>query len=383
MKKYNVIEENRAWAESVFDKINGKLSKVAIRSRDIIADQYDKSGKHIDCRGIYWWTNGFWGGLNHLLYNATGNEDYLKTALASEKRLDRAFVEEYDELHHDVGFMWHILSGANYRLHEDALSRVRNLHAAAILTSRFVTGGNFIVAWNGKEYENCTIIDTMMNLPLLFWASRETGDDRFKRIAMHHADTVIRTHLRPDGSIAHIVEHDRETGDVVRTFGGQGYAEGSAWSRGQAWAVYGFTMAYIHTGEARYLDAARSAADYFLSGCTSDWLVPVDFKSPAEPFIIDNSAAVCAACGLIELGKLLEENGGDRYISSAVNLLSAIDKKYANYDSDTDYVVGHGTVRYPVDGDFEKAEVHVPIIYADYFYAEAILKLLGSEFNPW
>ena len=222
-----------------------------------------------------------------------------------------------------------------------------------------------------------------MNLPLLYWASEEIGDDRFKRIAMAHADTAIRTHLRSDGSVAHIVEHNRENGDIVKTYGGQGYGEGSAWSRGQAWAIYGFILSYLHTGEEGYLGASRLAADYFVKNCFADMTVPVDFKAPSEPHIIDNSAAACAACGLIELAKALPEDEGGEYMSAATSLLRVIDEKYANYDYDTDYLVSHGTVRYPIDGDFEKAEVHVPIIYSDYFFTEAILKLLGSEFNPW
>lgn len=379
----SIVYKYRSFAENVFRKIDKKMSSVTIRSKNIIADGCDEDGMYRDCRDISWWTNGFFGGLNLLLYHETGNRDYLETALASEKRLDAAFTVGFDELHHDVGFMWHILSGANYRINESAESRIRNLHAAAFLTSRFVVGGNFLEAWNGPGSENITIIDTMMNLPLLYWASDEIGHDRYRRIAMAHADTAIRTHMRPDGSIAHIVEHNRESGDTVRTFGGQGYAEGSAWSRGQAWALYGFTLSYLHTGETRYLEAAIRAADYFISGCSKNWTVPVDFKAPSEPYVIDNSAAACAACGLIELGKVLASSKGERYIDVAANLLSVIDAKYANYSPDTDYLVGYGSVNYPVNGDFKKAEVHVPIIYADYFYIEAILKLLQSDFNPW
>jgi unsaturated chondroitin disaccharide hydrolase len=111
--------------------------------------------------------------------------------------------------------------------------------------------------------------------------------------------------------------------------------------------------------------------------------VPVDFKAPLEPKIIDTSAAACAACGMIELGKILKVSGGKAYTDAAIRLLSVIDSKYANYETGVDYLLSCGTVNYPTDGDFEKAEVHVPIIYADYFYTEAILKLCGSEFNPW
>lgn len=384
MKTYNqLLNENKAWAEEVFDKIDKKLAKVTVRNTEKIADGCDEAGMFKDCRNISWWTNGFWGGLNHLLYNKTGNEDYLKTALANEKRMDEALFKNYGALHHDVGFMWHIIAGANYRLHGDAASKDRNLHAAATLASRFVIDGGYIIAWNGKANENWTIIDCLMNLSLLYWASEETGDDRFKRVAMAHADMAIMDHLREDGSVVHIAEHDRETGDVVATYAGQGCAVGSSWSRGQAWALYGFMISYLHTKEERYLDAAKQVANYFIANCCDDWLPRVDFRGPSEPVMIDTSASACAACGLIELAKALPECEGGMYMNAAMQLLHAMDDKCANYDDSVDYLVSHGTVRFPIDGDWKKAEVHVPIIYTDFFYTEAVLKLLGSEFNPW
>ena len=384
MKTYNqILEENKKWAEETFAKVDKKMAKVTLRSRDILADGCDENGMHKDCRDIGWWTNGFWGGLNHLLYNKTGNEEYLKTALASEKRMDEALYKNYGALHHDVGFMWHILSGANYRLHGDKDSRDRNLHAAATLFSRFVLDGGYIIAWNGKPHQNWTIIDCLMNLPLLYWASEELDDDRFKRVAMAHADMAIMDHLREDGSVVHIVEHDRETGEVVATHAGQGSDVGSSWSRGQAWALYGFVLSYAHTGEERYLNAAKQVANYFIANCSDDWLPRVDFRGPAEPVMIDSSASACAACGLIDLAKLLPENEGGMYMYAAMQLLHAIDDNCTNYSEDKDYLLSHGTVRFPRNGDWKKSEVHVPIIYADYFYVEALLKIMGSEFNPW
>ena len=210
-----LLEENRAWAEAEFAKIDAKMSQVTLRSRDKLADGVDANGIHrsVNPRG---WTSGFWGGLNVLLYEKTGNEDYLLTAKRSEELLDVA-LEDFEELYHDVGFMWHILSGALYRLTGDEKSKNRNLHAAASLASRFVLGGNYIRAWNDASsrgwaqhpVNDWTIIDCMMNLPILYWASEKIGDDRFKRIAMAHADNSIRTHIRNDGSVHHCVEHNR------------------------------------------------------------------------------------------------------------------------------------------------------------------------------
>ena len=389
MKNYNeILSENIEWVRETFKKVDAKMSKVTLRSRDKLADGVDENGTHKSVRPANW-TSGFWGGLNVLLYNYTKNEEYLKTALRSEEMLDEALMD-FKGLYHDVGFMWHILSGALYRITGNEKSMNRNLHMAANLFSRFVSyddaPGGFIRAWNsewqGREVENWSIIDCLMNLPILYWASDVIGDDRFARIAMDHADMALLDHLREDGSVAHIVEHDRETGEVVATYGGQGYCVGSSWSRGQAWGLYGFTLSYLHTKEERYLNAAKQIANYFIANCSDDWLPRVDFRAPSEPVLYDSTAGVCAACGMIELAKALPENEGGMYLNAAINILRAIEAKFADYNPDRDDMITHGTVLYPNKPE-QMSVVHISIIYADYFFTEALLKLLGEKFMPW
>lgn len=385
MKNCNeILNENRLWAEATIKKIDEKFSKVTLRSRDKLADGVDENGVHksINPKG---WTSGFWGGLNHLLYDYTKNEEYLKTARRSEELLDTALAD-FEGLYHDVGFMWHILSGANYRLYGDVKSKNRNLFAASSLFSRYVMNGNFIRAWNARwqdnDVTNWTIIDCMMNLPILYWASNVIGDDRFKQIAIAHADMALRDHIRPDGSVVHIVEHDRDTAQAVRTHGGQGYCVGSCWSRGQAWGLYGFILSYKHTGEQRYLDAAKRIAHYFIANCCDDWLPRVDFRAPSQPVYYDSTAGACAACGLIEIARCVDEGEGGMYMNAAVNLLRAMEEKFIDYSSETDCMLKYGTVLYPKNEKQQKG-VHISIIYGDFFYTEAVLKLLGSEFSPW
>ena len=389
MKNYKeILNENIGWVKETFAKVDAKMSKVTLRSRDKLADGVDADGVHRS-RDPRNWTSGFWGGLNVLLYNYTKNEEYLKTARRSEEMMDEALMD-FKSLYHDVGFMWHILSGALYRVTGDEKSMNRNLHMAANLFSRFVryeeAPGGFIRAWNsawqGLDVENFSIIDCLMNLPILYWASDVIGDDRFKRIAMDHADMALTDHLRYDGSVAHIVQHDRDSGEVVCTYGGQGCAVGSSWSRGQAWGLYGFTLSYIHTKEERYLNAAKQIANYFIANCSDDWLPRVDFRAPSEPVMYDATAGVCAACGMIELAKALSENEGGMYMHGAINILKAIEKNFADYNPDRDDLITHGTVLYPVKPGQESG-VHISIIYADYFFTEALLKLLGDEFLPW
>lgn len=384
MKKYNqLLAENRAWAEETFAKIDAKMSKVTLRSREKLPYTTDENGVHME-RNISWWTNGFFAGLNWLLYNHTKNSEYRATAERNEQIMD-ACLSSYATLDHDVGFLFHLMSGASYTLTGNTASKARNLFAASTLFSRFVLGGNYIRAWNAPERINWTIIDTMMNLPLLYWASNQLDDDRFKRIAISHADNTLRTHLRPDGSVNHVVCHDRESGDLVSTCIGQGIAPDSSWSRGQAWAIYGFVLSYIHTGEQRYLDAAVRVANYFIANCFTDWRVRIDFQAPPEPAYYDSTAACISACGMLELARLLPENEGGKYGEAAINLLRRIDECYADYNSQTDGLLTHCSERYPIPNmlDTKTAGVHINIVYGDFFYTEAMLKLLGSSFNPW
>ena len=371
----------REWLDSTWEKVDNKLSRVAVKSRDKIP-YTTKNGVHDDMstEDIAWWTNGFWSGMMWLMYSETGKDVYKDTALNGEKLLDGA-LKDFSRLHHDVGFMWHISSGANYRITGDRNAWNKNMFAAATLASRYNIDGKFIRAWNEDGQEGWTIIDCMMNIPLLYWASEQTKDDRFKKIAMSHADMALRDHIRPDGSVNHIVEHDTDTGEVLKVYGGQGYSETSCWSRGLAWAVYGSVLSYIHTKERRYLDAAVKTANYFIANCAAyDYKTPVDFKAPLEPVYYDSTAGVCTACGLLEIAKYVSEPEANMYTDAAVKILKATDENFCNYGEDEDALVLMGTERYPLNS---MKGVHIPIIYGDFFFVEALLKLKGNDFLIW
>ncbi|MBQ8526250.1 MAG: glycoside hydrolase family 88 protein [Clostridia bacterium] len=380
-----IIEQNKQWIDEVWQKVENKLSKVAVRSREKLPYTTDENGVHNTeyyhgCAD--WWTNGFWGGLLWLMYSETGKDVYKDCAIRSGELLDAALAD-YKKLHHDVGFMWHLTAGAKYALTGDESAYNTNLYAAATLASRFNIDGNFIRAWNGEGAIGWSIIDCLMNIPLLYWASKETGDPRFKKIAMRHADMAIRDHIRPDGSVNHIVEHDTETGEVVRVHGGQGCADDSCWSRGLAWAVYGSIISYIHTEKKEYLDAAIKTANYFIANCAqTDYKPLIDFRQPPEPVYYDSTAGVCTACGLLEIAKYVSESEARMYTQAAINILKAVDAEWANYDENIDYLVGMGSERYPTTKEQLKV-VHMPIVYGDFFYVEALLKLKGNEFFIW
>ena len=379
-----IIIKNKEWIDSTWEKIDNKLKKVAVRSRYKLPYTTDENGVHdnkVDDK-IWWWTNGFWGGMMWLMYLETQDETYKETAKVSGNLVNRIF-ENYDYLDHDAGFLWHLTAGADYRITGDKKAYSANMLAAASLASRYNIDGDFIRAWNGKGNENLTIIDCLMNLALLYWASEVTGDKRFKKIAMRHADMALRDHIRPDGSINHIVNHEADKVGVKNIVAGQGYSETSCWSRGLAWAVYGSIISYIHAGKAEYLEAAKKTADYFIEHCKkTDYLPVIDFMAPETPVYYDSTAGVCAACGMLEIAKCVSKEEGKRYTEEAIHILKACDQHFCNYEEDEDALVLMGSERYPSLEEYKRG-VHIPIIYGDFFFVEAMLKLKGNEFFIW
>ncbi|MCT1402964.1 glycoside hydrolase family 88 protein [Paenibacillus sp. p3-SID867] len=381
-------EKDKAWLDEVIGKITEKLDWVCEKTRNkipytTIEGTYDDrsvinpTGDEAD--GICWWTNGFWGGIMWLMHHETALEKYKELAQISEEKLDLCF-EKFHGLHHDVGFMWLPTSVANYRVTGNPESRKRALHAANLLAGRFNLAGGFIRAWNdlkGEDTRGWAIIDCMLNIPLLYWASEETGDPRFKQIAMRHADTTMEAFVRPDGSVNHIVEFDPFKGGVVKTYGGQGYEEGSSWTRGQAWGLYGFMMSYIHTGKEQYLQAAKRIAHYFMANIPENGVILVDFRQPAEPLREDDTAAAIAACGLIEIAKVVGPYEKDVYLNAALKLLKTLNASRCEWSNDTDAIVQNGS------GAYHSKTHHHAIIYGDYYFIEAIFKLKGNDLYLW
>ena len=368
----NISITDKQWVDATLEKLTNKVAKTALLFRDKIPYKTE-NGKYNDMFTFDpgWWTNGFYAGMLWLLYEKTGNEDFLKTARAQEEMLDKVLLHNFDRHDHDAGFMWDLSAKASYALTKDKTSRNRALLAAASLASRVNVKGGFIRAWNHQK--TYSIIDCMMNLPLLYWASRELSDDRFRYIAELHADMAAKEHVRSDGSVVHIVNHSEITRDVVETLGGQGYGVGSTWSRGQSWAVYGFTLSYLFTKNKSYLATAEKTADYFLSKVEkTGYKTLTDFCAPETPVYYDNSAGACAACGMIELYKITKK---DKYLQGAVKILQAMEEDCIFDDSD-ESIVQNCMESYEIG-----KEVH--LVYADFFLCEALLKLSGSDFLIW
>lgn len=376
------------WADEVIGRIREKISWVSEKNRDKIPyttdengnydDRLDASGNWNADDGLNWWTNGFWGGIMWLLYQDTGDKKYAGIAGISEAHMEKCF-EEYYGLHHDVGFMFMPTAVADYRLTGNENSRKIGMHAANLLAGRFNPAGKFIRAWNDlqEDTRGWAIIDCMFNISLLYWASEESRDPRFRQIAMLHADTVMEHFVRPDGSVNHIVEFDPETGAVIRSLGGQGYGEGSAWTRGQGWALYGFMISYIHTGRQEYLDTAKRVAHYCMANIPESGIIPVDFRQPKEPAYEDSCGACVIAGGLLELVNYVPEPEKEIYRNAAVKILKAIAGKRADWGEGCDAIVQNCTAAY------HDRKHHMTMTYADYFFIEAIYKLKGIGRLLW
>ncbi len=371
----------QAWIKEAYEKIIEKERVVAKRNSEKIP--YTTKDNVFDDHNddICWWTNGFWGGMMWQLYAATEDTLFKAIAVSVEEKLDANLLNHHG-MDHDSGFKWLPTAVAHYRVDKDEEAKNRGLLAADHLAGRFNPAGNFIRAWNnwdGNEdgsFAGRAIIDCMMNLPLLYWAGEELHDPRYCQIAMRHADTAGRNFVREDGSVKHIVEFDPYTGEYLHSLGGQGYEHGSSWTRGQAWAIYGFALSFRHTKEQRYLDTAVKVADYFISCIPEGGLIPVDFCQPKEPAYEDSTAAAIAACGMLEIAGHLGSNG-EKYKEAALKLLKALYDYRFNADVNADQLLEKCTAAY------NDAEHEFTIIYGDYYFIEAIWKLTGRELFIW
>ncbi|OLS40916.1 glycoside hydrolase family 88 protein [Bacillus sp. MRMR6] len=374
------MTEQLLWVNEAWQKVNEKVAKT---SKRIGANfpHASENGQYVLAEP-YWWTAGFWPGLLWQLYREQKTDEFKKIAEECEVKLD-AVQHDYYRLDHDIGFMWTLTSVARYKLLGDDESKRRALVAANLLMGRFNVNGNFIRAWNpwteGEDNSGVAIIDCMMNLSLLYWASEETGDPRFKGIAKKHADTVLEHFIRSDGAVHHIVRFDPDSGEKIEPLGGQGYAPYSAWSRGNAWAIYGLALSYCYTGEEKYLEASKKAAHFFISHLSDDFVPNWDFRIPEDvPALKDSSAGSIAACGLLLLAEQVTALESPVYQRTGEKILESLYRNYGDWEGSEEGLILHGTSHYP-EGKF----TNNPLIYGDYYFVEGLARLKGYKDLFW
>ena len=373
------MEQQRQWEEDFLSKVYQKLSWVTDEVQMLYPYRVE-DGKYDNVSvPPFSWTCGFWGGIQWWLYRYSGEDKFFIKAKAASERMDEGLIA-FDPLDHDTGFQYLLTTVADYVQTGCERARTPSLHAASVFAGRFNLTGRYIRAWNENPYidgseskAGYAIIDCMMNIPLLFWASEETGDPRYRQIAEAHEDTAMREFIREDGSSHHIIVFDPVSGKVVNRPKGQGYAEGSAWTRGQAWAIYGFATAYAYTGKKEYLETSWKVAKYFMKHLPEDGIPPVDFIQPEEPAYVDSSAGVIALCGLIELQRWADEADKEWLECGIRKLLKGT---YANCDfsRDTQAVMQNAMEMY------HGSDKQVTLVYADFYLLEALMKRRGEKF---
>jgi len=314
------------------------------------------------------WTSGFVAGNYWRMYELTGDENWKKTAVENTVKLDGI---QYITNTHDVGFMVYCSYGNAYRVTKDEAYKKVILQAAESLCKRFNPKVGSIRSWDFGNWQFPVIVDNMMNLEMLFWASKVSGNPKYRDIAIKHANTTLANHFRTNMSSYHLVDYDTITGKPIKKQTYQGLNDESSWARGQAWGFYGFTVTYRETGDRKYLDAAKKIAKYIAQNLPEDKVTYWDFNAPVTPSTErDVSAASITASALYILSSITDDSKSKKeYISLADQIMTSLSSPaYLNK-----YGEGGGfLLKHYVGGKPLNLEVDASVNYADYYYLEAL-----------
>lgn len=340
----------------------------------------NSTAKNWNCTPVYDWTSGFWPGILWYVYEETADPEIR----AQAERFTGALFPVADRPadNHDLGFMLYCSAGNGYRLTGNPAYKAILLRAADSLATLYNARVGTLCSWPGMRkkmhWPHNTIIDNMLNLELLFWASKNGGDKNLYAIAERHAEVTRQNQFRPDHTTCHVVVYDTITGHRLQQVTHQGYSDSSTWARGQAWAIYGFTMCYRETGNPAFLQTARQAADAYLARLPADYIPYWDFDTPDIPHTPrDASAAAVTASGLLELCRFTtDKQAAARYKAAALHMLASLSgPSYRSGETNVSFLL-HSTGHYP-----NGSEIDASIIYADYYYIEALTRLKQLEGN--
>jgi unsaturated chondroitin disaccharide hydrolase len=368
MKK--IISENFVFAEKQYQYLEKSCPQDSM-------PRYFKNNRHINS-DAYWWCSGFYPGTLLYIYEYTKNPTILNEAKNRLKTLEpvKTFTGN-----HDLGFMMFCSFGNAYRLTQNPAYKEVILESAKSLSTRYRPNAKVIQSWEvtdgglqQKGFVGPVIIDNMMNIEMLEWATKNGGDKKFAEIAENHANTTIKNHFRPDFSSYHVVDYDLNTGKVNKKVTAQGASDSSAWSRGQSWALYGYTMMYRFTKNPAYLKQAQGVAKFILNhpNLPKDKVPYWDFDAPGIPNALrDVSAASINASAFLELGQYTSGNEKQLYVNTAKTILKSLSSpKYrAKLGTNGGFLLLHSVGSIP-----HKSEIDVPLTYADYYFLEALLR---------
>lgn len=327
------------------------------------------------------WTTGFWTGEIWLAYEFTGEESLKEAALIQCDSFYERITKGISIASHDMGFLYSLSCVAAYKLTGSEKAKEAALMAADNLTTMFREKGNFIQSINqpDNKLEYRMIVDTLLNLPILYWASEVTGDAKYRDIAVTHFRTTQEILLREDGSVSQAARFDNETGAHLLNYTRQGYSDTSAWSRGQAWAVYGPAISYKYTGLQECKDMYAKTAPYFMEHLPEDMVAYFDLCfTEGEEWPRDSSAAAIAACGMLEMAKYLETDEAEYYVNCAKKIMKSLYDNYMVRDySMSNGLLLHGTYCCKTDFNAMRTDLGKDecTSFGDYFFMEALMRL--------
>lgn len=327
--------------------------------------------KKLETSNAGWWTSGFYPGSLFYLYEYSHDTALLNEALRRQTLLEK---EQFNKGTHDLGFMMYGSFGNAERLMPEKKFEDILLNSARSLSTRFHSIPGVIRSWDHGKWKYPVIIDNMMNLELLFWATKYSGDSSFYKIAVTHANTTLKNHYRTDHSSWHVVDYDVNTGKVLAKQTAQGFADSSAWARGQAWGLYGYTVMYRATRNAKYLKQANDIAHFILThpNLPADKVPYWDYNSIDIPATYrDASAAAITASALVELSRYADSKNSAFYIRSAEQIIRALASRVytAAAGENGGFILKHSVGSLPAN-----SEVDVPLTYADYYFIEAMMR---------
>lgn len=368
-KKFDTDEALNYCVNQVDSSLN-TLNTLDLMPRNILCDA---TSKEWACTSVHDWTSGFWPGVLWYAYEYTQDKRLLEKAEAFSVALYP--VVDKKVTHHDLGFMMYCSLGNGYRLTGNAEYKQMLLRTADSLSVLYNPRVGTINSWPNecvrKGWPHNTIIDNMLNLELLFWAAKNGGGQKFYDMAEKHAEVTMKNQFRDDYSTCHVVVYDTITGSRIKQVTHQGYADSSMWARGQGWAIYGFTMCYRETGRKDFLETAQKAAAVYLKNLPQDKVPYWDFNDPAIPNAPrDASAAALVASALLELSQYVDKTTSRYYVDEATEMLQTLSSgQYQSRDKNHAFLL-HSTGHKP-----NGYEIDASIIYADYYYIEALLRL--------
>ena len=329
------------------------------------------------------WTGGFWSAMVWLAYELTGDEKFREVGESHLNSYHERLINDYDLNHHDLGFEYTLSCVSAYKVTGSELAKKCAIMAADKLLRRFEPNGRFLKPWGEMDdpVENRIIVDTYLNLPLLFWATEETGDPKYAEVALAHLDSTVDVLVRDDGRAYHTYMMELKYGNPIMPKVDQGYADDSVWSRGQAWVVYGLALAYSYTKNPKWKEVQKKATNKFIELLPADDVPAWDMIFTDTRTLKDTSAAPIAACGMLEMNLLEPEHeDAKKWEEKAHDMVRALMKEHTTRETDVDTtaILIHGTSSYR-----HNMGVNESVIYGDYYYMETLMRMLNPDWKRY